>query len=106
MLRGKNLSLSVASMVTRITKADKMNKDFFATHNERAPCSSLRAIRNDFGTLHSHPDMVLSLASYFDEKLFTADVPTFEIPSARRIVWSHTACDCEHGLDFNGTFLF
>ncbi|MCO5610298.1 hypothetical protein L7F22_064534 [Adiantum nelumboides] len=61
-----------------ISKADRMNRDFFVAHRERPAGSTMRAIRDTHGVLHIDPDQVLEISSAFYEDLFTADPVTVE----------------------------
>ena len=61
-----------------ITKADRMNKDFFTAHRERPPGTSMRAIRDESGHLQTSPDTVLDIATEYYAQLFSADVCTSE----------------------------
>ncbi|MCO5600627.1 hypothetical protein L7F22_054742 [Adiantum nelumboides] len=79
-----------ASVSYWISKADRMNRDFFVAHRERPAGSTMRAIRDTHGVLHTDPDQVLEISSAFYEDLFTADPATAEIIDAREQIWSST----------------
>ncbi|MCO5553707.1 hypothetical protein L7F22_007233 [Adiantum nelumboides] len=72
-----------ASVSYWISKADWMNRDFFVTHRERPAGSTMRAIRDAGGVLHTDLDRVLGIALDFYEDLFTADPGTVQIVDAR-----------------------
>ncbi|MCO5607951.1 hypothetical protein L7F22_062153 [Adiantum nelumboides] len=71
-----------------ISTADRMNKDFFAIHRERPAGTTMRAIRDAGGALHTDPDQVLAIATESYEDLFTAESLTDEILDAREQIWS------------------
>ena len=48
----------------------------------------LRGVRDISSCLHTEPDEVLEIASFFYESLFTADAITHEVIIARDDVWS------------------
>ncbi|MCO5549062.1 hypothetical protein L7F22_002528 [Adiantum nelumboides] len=79
-----------ASVSYWISKADRMNRDFFVAHRERPAGSTMRAIRDTHGVLHTDPDQVLEISSAFYEELFTADPVTVEILDAREQIWFFT----------------
>ncbi|MCO5598131.1 hypothetical protein L7F22_052223 [Adiantum nelumboides] len=74
----------------RISKADRMNRDFFAAHRNRHAGSTMRAIRDTQGVLSTDPDQVLDIASTFYEDLFMAARDTIQILDAREQIWSYT----------------
>ncbi|MCO5575427.1 hypothetical protein L7F22_029228 [Adiantum nelumboides] len=78
-----------ASVSYWISTADRMNKDFFAIHRERPAGTTMRAIRDAGGALHTDPDQVLATATEFYEDLFTAESLTDDILDARDLVF-HT----------------
>ncbi|MCO5566531.1 hypothetical protein L7F22_020208 [Adiantum nelumboides] len=79
-----------ASVSYWISKADRMNRDFFVAPRERSAGSTMRAIRDTHGILHTDPDPVLDISSAFYEDLFTANPVTDEILDAREQIWSFT----------------
>lgn len=83
-----------------ILKADRMNKDFFATFKQRPIRSTIRGPRDSDGSLHTDPDVVLSIATQYFQTLFTADSLSDEALHARAEIWRHvrpavtsTMCD-------------
>ncbi|MCO5553455.1 hypothetical protein L7F22_006976 [Adiantum nelumboides] len=79
-----------ASVSYWISKADRMNRDFFMAHRQRPAGSTMRAIRDIDDVLITDPDRVLDIASAFYEDLFTTDPVTVEIVDARQQIWSAT----------------
>ncbi|MCO5584656.1 hypothetical protein L7F22_038587 [Adiantum nelumboides] len=77
-----------ASVFTWISKADRMNKDFFSCFRQRPAGTMVRALRDSMGQLHTCPDDILEMASVFYETLFTSDLLTRDVLDAKDEVWS------------------
>ncbi|MCO5613300.1 hypothetical protein L7F22_067576 [Adiantum nelumboides] len=77
-----------ASVSYWILIADRMNKDFFAMHRGRPVGTTMRAIRDGGGALHTDPDQVLAIATEFYEDLFTTESLTDKILEVREQIWS------------------
>ncbi|MCO5600085.1 hypothetical protein L7F22_054193 [Adiantum nelumboides] len=88
-----------------ISKADRMNRDFFATH--RKACRVYDESHRDTGdVLHSDPDQVLVIASDFYEDLFTADLVIVQIVEAREQIWSATHSRVTYDMCYHLMALF
>ncbi|MCO5550433.1 hypothetical protein L7F22_003919 [Adiantum nelumboides] len=73
-----------ALVSTWISKADRMNKDFFSCFRQRPSGTMVRALRDSLGQLHTCPDEILEMASVYYETLFTsADLLTGDVLDAR-----------------------
>ncbi|MCO5588716.1 hypothetical protein L7F22_042675 [Adiantum nelumboides] len=77
-----------ASVSTWISKADRMNKDFFSCFRQRPAGAMVIALRDSLGQLHTCPDEILEMTSVYYETLFTLDLLTGEVLDARDEVWS------------------
>ncbi|MCO5578775.1 hypothetical protein L7F22_032621 [Adiantum nelumboides] len=77
-----------ASVSTWISKADRMNKDFFSCFRQRPTGTMVRGLRDSLGQLHICPDEILEVASLYYETLFTSNPLTQDVHDARDEVWS------------------
>ncbi|MCO5576161.1 hypothetical protein L7F22_029969 [Adiantum nelumboides] len=77
-----------ASVSTWISKADRMNKDFFSCVRQCPAGTMVRALRDSLGQLHTCPDEILEMASVYYETLFTSDPLTRDVHFFRDEVWS------------------
>lgn len=71
-----------------ITKADRMNKDFFATFRQRPSDSTLRAITDSIGVVQTHLDTVLGTVTEYFASTFTVEEPSAERLHAQEEIWA------------------